>query len=136
MKEEVAAIPPEWFVAAGDAGEFWTDERCFITELVNDDKVPDVSLAIARIEPGVRTQLHSLSGVEEIYVVRSGHGVIEIDGVEQELGPGDQAIVPASVAQRITNTGPDDLSCYCLCRPRFRPGCDVCLLYTSDAADE
>jgi mannose-6-phosphate isomerase-like protein (cupin superfamily) len=132
LKEEVAAIPPEWFVAAGDAGEFWTNERCFITELVNDDKVPELSLAIARIEPGVRTQLHSLSDVEEIYVVRSGRGVIEIDGVEQEMGPGDQAIVPASVGQRVTNTGPDDLSCYCLCRPRFRPECYVNLEATTD----
>ena len=125
MKEQVAAIPPEWFVAAAEAGEFWTAERCFITEIVNDDKVPEVSLAIARIEPGVRTQLHSLSGVEEIYVVRSGRGIIEIDGVEQALGPGDQAIVPRSAAQRMTNTGQDDLSCYCLCRPRFRPECYI-----------
>ena len=107
MKEQVAAIPPEWFVAAAEAGEFWTAERCFITEIVNDDKVPEVS------------------GVEEIYVVRSGRGSIEIDGVEQALGPGDQAIVPRSAAQRMTNTGQDDLSCYCLCRPRFRPECYI-----------
>jgi mannose-6-phosphate isomerase-like protein (cupin superfamily) len=125
LKDRAATLAPDWYVSAGDAGEFWTAERCHITELVNSDKSPAVSLAIARIEPGVRTQLHSLSGVEEIYFVRSGRGVIEIDGVEQELTAGDQAIVPASAAQRITNTGTDDLSCYCLCRPRFRPECYV-----------
>ena len=73
----------------------------------------------------MRTQLHSLTGIEEIYIVRSGRGVIEIDGVEQELTAGDQAVVPASAAQRIRNTGSDDLHCYCLCRPRFRPECYV-----------
>jgi mannose-6-phosphate isomerase-like protein (cupin superfamily) len=121
MKEHATARPPDWYIPAGGAGEFWTGERCYITELVNNDKSPSVSLAVARVEPGVRTQLHSLSGIEEIYIVCSGRGVIEIDGVEQEVNTGDQAIVPASAAQRITNTGSDDLFCYCLCRPRFRP---------------
>ena len=121
MKQQAGARPPDWYIPAGGAGEFWTDERCFITELLNSDRSPDVSLAVARVEPGVRTQLHSLSGIEEIYIVRSGRGVIEIDGIEQDIAAGDQAIVPASAAQRITNTGSDDLCCYCLCRPRFRP---------------
>ena len=125
MNEQAGAPPPEWYIPAGDAGEFRTDERCHITELLNDDRSPDVSLAIARVEPGVRTQLHSLSGTEEIYIVRSGRGVIEIDGIEQEIAAGDQAIVPASAAQRVTNTGSDDLCCYCLCRPRFQPDCYV-----------
>ena len=125
MNEQSAARPPEWYIPAGDAGEYWTDERCYITELLNSDRSPEVSLAVARIEPGVRTQLHSLTGVEEVYVVRSGRGVIEIDGVEQALAAGDQAVVAASAAQRITNTGGDDLYCYCLCRPRFRPDCYV-----------
>ena len=125
MNEQAASSPPDWYIPAGATGEFWTGERCYITELLNDATSPDVSLAIARIEPGVRTQLHSLTGIEEIYIVRAGRGVIEVDGVEQELAAGDQAIVPASAAQRITNTGDDDLRCYCLCRPRFRPGCYV-----------
>ena len=123
MKEQVAALPPDWYVPAGNASEFWTPERCYITELVNSHKTPHVSLAIARIEPGVRTQLHALSGVEEIYLVRAGRGIIEIDGVEQELAEGDQAVVPASTAQRIMNVGASDLICYCLCRPRFQPEC-------------
>jgi mannose-6-phosphate isomerase-like protein (cupin superfamily) len=120
-----AGAPPEWYIPVGSAGEVLTDERCYITELLNSDRSPDVSLAVARVEAGVSTQLHSLSGVEEIYIVRSGRGVIEIDGIEQEIAAGDQAIVPASAAQRITNTGSDDLCCYCLCRPRFRPDCYV-----------
>jgi mannose-6-phosphate isomerase-like protein (cupin superfamily) len=125
MNEQAAARPPDWYIPTGGEEEFWTAERCHITELLNDARSPDVSLAVARIEPGVRTQLHSLTGVEEIYIVRSGCGVIEIDGVEQELAAGDRAIVPASAAQRIANTGNGDLCCYCLCRPRFRPECYV-----------
>ena len=125
MKENAELKPADWYIKATGNDEFWTSERCYITELVNSEKCTDVSLAVARIEPGVSTQLHALSGVEEVYVIRSGRGIIEIDGVEQQLGVGDQAIVPASTAQRITNIGADDLSCYCLCRPRFVPECYV-----------
>ncbi|EKF19949.1 hypothetical protein NA2_06393 [Nitratireductor pacificus pht-3B] len=101
--------------------EFWTDERCYITELMNTPASPDASLAIARVEPGVTTQLHRLEGVCERYVVRKGEGIVEIDGKSHRLGPGDQAIIPAGAAQRITNTGGGDLEFYCLCTPRFLP---------------
>jgi mannose-6-phosphate isomerase-like protein (cupin superfamily) len=100
--------------------EFWTDERCFITELVNHDASPDLSLAMGRVEPGVTTQLHSL-GVEELYTLKSGTGVLEVDGQTMPLGPGDSVRIACGQAQRITNTGGDDLWFYLVCRPRFTP---------------
>jgi len=114
-------MQPEWFVADADKGEFWTEERCHITELHNDERSPEASLAIARVEPGVTTQLHKLAGIAERYIVRKGRGVVEVDGVSQPLAMGDQAIIPADAAQRITNTGEEDLEFYCLCTPRFVP---------------
>ncbi|MDN2566669.1 cupin domain-containing protein [Aquibium sp. A9E412] len=112
---------PEWFVPREDRPEFWTEERCFITELMNTPKAPEVSLALCRVEPGVTTQLHRLDGVAERYVVRRGRGVVEIDGVAQRLAPGDQALIAAGAAQRITNDGDGDLEFYCVCTPRFEP---------------
>lgn len=109
------------FVAAGGAGEFWTGERCFITELHNCAASPEASLAVARVEPGVTTQLHALDGVTERYIVRRGEGLLEVDGERRELHVGDQYVIPAGAAQRITNTGPGDLEFYCLCTPRFFP---------------
>lgn len=108
-------------VFANDQGEFWTDERCYITELHNCDASPEASLAVARVEVGVTTQLHSLTGVIERYVLRQGEGILEVDGVKQKLGVGDQAVIPAGAAQRIENTGSVDLEFYCLCTPRFFP---------------
>lgn len=112
---------PDWFVENTGQEEFWTDERCYITELMNTPASPETSLAIARVEPGVTTQLHRLAGICERYVVRKGEGIVEIDGVRQQLGPGDQAIIPANAAQRITNTSDGDLEFYCVCTPRFIP---------------
>ena len=37
--------------------EFYTEERCYITELHNN---VDSSIARARVKPGVTTELHSL----------------------------------------------------------------------------
>lgn len=120
-------MTPEWFVGNAGGKEFWTEERCYITELLNDPASPDASLAIARVEPGVTTQLHKLVGVSERYILRKGTGVVEVDGVAQSVCVGDQAVIPAGGAQRITNTGDVDLEFYCLCVPRFRPECYVSL---------
>ena len=108
-------------IAAGGQGEFWTEERCFITELLNDAASPETSLALARVEPGVTTQLHRLDRVSERYIVRKGFGLLEVDGQTQEIGPGDSALIQAGAAQRITNIGDGDLEFYCLCTPRFQP---------------
>jgi len=109
------------FVPRSEQGEFWTDERCYITELHNSGASPDASLAIARVEPGVVTQLHRLDGVCERYIVRKGEGVLEVDGEKRTLAVGDQYVIPAGAAQRIENVGAGDLEFYCLCTPRFFP---------------
>lgn len=109
------------YVPAGGQSEFWTEERCFITELHNSAQSPEASLAVARVEAGVTTQLHRLNGVTERYIVRKGEGVLEVNGASQKLVAGDQVVIPAGAAQRIANTGSDDLEFYCLCTPRFLP---------------
>lgn len=103
--------------------EVWTDERCWITELLNDPAVPEVSLARCRVEPGVTTQLHRL-GVREWYVLESGRGCVEVGtAAPRSVGAGDVVEIPAGTAQRITNTGDVDLVFQCLCLPRFTPAC-------------
>lgn len=111
----------EHFIPASGGGEFATRERCFITEVLNDPQVPQVSLARCRVEPGVTTELHSLS-VDEVYVVTAGRGMMEIGaGRPFEVAPGDAVNIPAGVPQRIRNPGPGDLCFDCLCTPRFTP---------------
>lgn len=103
--------------------EVLTGERCFITELMNDPAIPEVSLAQCRVPPGTTTQFHKLS-VKEWYVVGEGTGLMEI-GAEGpfEIGPGDTVAIAAGTAQRVTNTGDSDLLFQCLCIPRFTPKC-------------
>lgn len=108
---------------AGSDEFVWTGERCYIRELINSGSVPDFSLADSRVEPGVVTELHSLS-VREWYYIQHGSGLMEVGGGDKiEVGPGDTVEIPAGVSQRITNTGLDDLLLQCVCLPRFTPDC-------------
>jgi len=45
--------------------EFYISERCYIMELSNSPDDPDVSIARARVEPGVTTGRHRLKGITE-----------------------------------------------------------------------
>lgn len=108
---------------ASASKEFYTGERCYITELLNDDSVPQTSLARSRVLPGVTTELHRLT-VAEWYVIGEGAGLMEVAGSDPfAVGPGDVVAVPPNISQRITNTGDSDLELQCLCLPRFTPEC-------------
>ena len=103
--------------------EAWTSERCFITELVNDAAWAAFSLARCRVEPGVTTELHTLS-VLEFYIIEHGQGRMRVgDEPPFDVGPGDTVTIPQQAPQRIANTGNDDLVFLCLCTPRFLPDC-------------
>jgi mannose-6-phosphate isomerase-like protein (cupin superfamily) len=105
---------------------FYTEERCHITEYMNTDRCGEVSLAQCRVAAGVTTQLHALS-VAERYVVQQGEGRMELGGDDPDtrqvfaVGPGDCVLIPPGCAQRIKNTGAQDLVFLCICTPRFQP---------------
>ena len=101
--------------------EFYTPERCYITELQNKDTDEACSIARARVVPGVTTKLHALRDTTERYVILEGQGAVEIDGCGPiTVSAFDVVNIPAGVSQKITNTGTSDLSFLCVCTPRFR----------------
>nr|MBV6628583.1 cupin domain-containing protein [Oceanococcus sp. HetDA_MAG_MS8] len=102
--------------------EFFTEERCSIVELSNDPRDPAVSIAQARVAPGVCTQWHRLEGIVERYVIVSGRGEAEVgDQDVARVGPQDVVWIPAGARQRIRNIGSDDLIFLAICTPRFIP---------------
>ena len=82
-----------------------------------------MSIARARVEPGVTTQPHRLRGVVERYLIIEGEGRATVGGAESDVRQGDVVLIPAGVSQQIANTGADDLVFYCICTPRFTPEC-------------
>jgi mannose-6-phosphate isomerase-like protein (cupin superfamily) len=104
--------------------EFLTPEGCWIVETWNDAGDAAVSVARARVQPGVTTKLHRLRGVVERYVIVSGNGFALIGGLEPaRVGPGDVVIIPDGTSQQVVNDTAVDLIFYCICSPRFTPGC-------------
>jgi mannose-6-phosphate isomerase-like protein (cupin superfamily) len=105
----------------GVHGEFYTDERCYITELHNTDADEDCSIARARVEPGVTTRLHRLEGTIERYVILEGMAEVRVGSAGPvAVQPLDVVNIPANAEQCIRNTGQGDLVFLCICTPRFR----------------
>ncbi len=105
-----------------EADAFFTDEGCYILETWNRTDDPAVSVARAKVEPGVTTRRHRLAGIAERYLILSGAGRVEVEGIPpQSVGPGDLVYIPADRGQRIANTGEGDLVFLAICTPRFVP---------------
>jgi mannose-6-phosphate isomerase-like protein (cupin superfamily) len=100
--------------------EKYFEEKCFITEILNSEEYPGMSISKARVNPGVTTVLHWLNNTEEKYFVLLGKGEMEIDGeLFGTVQAGDLVIIPMNSTQRIKNIGSDDLIFICICTPRF-----------------
>ena len=111
MMIEAAVIHPD------ESDEYGTEERCYILEMSNSTR--DEALSVAR---GVTTAWHYVEGTAERYVILSGEGRVEVEGLTPDsVASGDVVIIPPDVRQRITNVGSDDLVFLALCTPRFRP---------------
>ena len=102
------------------SSEFYTPERCHIIEVMNQEGI-GFSIARARIEPGITTQLHRLSGTWEAYYILSGRGSVQTGQEEnRSVVPGDIVLYSPHTPQCITNTGEFDLIFLCICIPRFK----------------
>ncbi|MFC5577844.1 cupin domain-containing protein [Lysobacter niabensis] len=112
MKESIRRFDP--------AAEFYTPEQCYIIELPNAPDDPELSIARARVAPGVTTRWHRLAGTTERYVIIEGRGRMDVGNLPaQEVAAGDVVLVPPSCPQRIANTGSVDLIFLAVCTPRF-----------------
>jgi mannose-6-phosphate isomerase-like protein (cupin superfamily) len=100
--------------------EFFTGEKCFITEMLNAENFSSFSIARARVASGVTTTLHRLLETDEVYYILSGNGEMEIDGEKMgTVTAHDMVFIPKNATQRITNTGVNDVVFLCICAPRF-----------------
>ncbi|WP_273149882.1 cupin domain-containing protein [Methylophaga thiooxydans] len=101
--------------------EYFFVEGCYINELSNGGLDPDVSIAQARVTPGVTTQWHRLNGTTERYVILDGEGEVEVgDCAPKQVKKGDVVIIPPQTRQRISNTSEEDLIFLAICSPRFQ----------------
>ncbi len=112
MRESIFRVTPK--------DEYFFVEGCFILEIHNSSEDREVSIARARVQPGVTTRRHRLEGVTERYLILEGVGLVEVGTLPpQKVSPGDVVFIPPACPQRITNIGTGDLVFLAVCSPRF-----------------
>ncbi len=93
---------------------------------MNDESSPGLSIARARVESGMTTAWYKLNGVTEHYLICSGQGRVDVEGISnQDVSEGDVISIPPNAPQRITNTGTEDLIFFAICTPCFTPACYI-----------
>lgn len=108
-------------VKANSLKETPTVEHCLITENYSNE---EVSIAQARVKPGITTLPHHLNSVNEIYLITSGEGQVDVGDLQStKVSAGDLIVIPAGTSQRISNIGKNDLVFYCICTPKFTSEC-------------
>ena len=98
---------------------FTTKDGSTIRSILDLSHAPvrNQSLAEATVPAGVATERHYHRVSEEFYFVLEGRGLMEVDGVEREVGPGDGVLIPPGAWHRIT--GIECLRFLCCCAPPY-----------------
>lgn len=107
-------------IKATSLKEYLTPEKCFIYENYGKEGENSLSIARARVEPGITTKTHYLDEIQEIYLIFHGKGKVFVGNFEPTIvSEGDVIVIPPKTSQKIQNIGSEDLIFYCICTPRF-----------------
>ncbi len=79
---------------------------------------PAQSLAESTLQPGQRTDRHYHRVAEEIYLILEGSGVVEVDGEERPVVPGDAVLIPPGAWHQLT-AGEAGVRLLCTCVPAY-----------------
>ena len=102
-----------------DQPAFTTKDGSTIREILHPSNSPvrHQSLAEASLPQAASTQRHHHKLSEEIYFLLEGTALMEIDGIEREVGPGDAILIPPGARHQITALSP--LRFLCCCAPPY-----------------
>ena len=79
--------------------------------------VENQSLAEATLPEGCATDRHYHKVSEELYFILEGEGMMEIDGEERAVGPGDGILIPPEAWHQIVAS--NHLRFLCCCAPPY-----------------
>jgi mannose-6-phosphate isomerase-like protein (cupin superfamily) len=94
---------------------FTTKDGSEIREFVHSEAQ---SLAEATLAPGQSTRRHYHLRSEEIYLITSGAGRMEVDGEAEDVVEGDAILIPAGAWHELL-AGPDGVRLLCSCVPPY-----------------
>lgn len=98
---------------------FTTKDGSQIRSILDRTNAPveNQSLAEASLPKGAATDRHYHKLSEELYFLLEGAGLMEIDGVSRQVGPGDAILIPPGAWHQITAI--TSLRFLCCCAPPY-----------------
>ena len=99
---------------------FTTNDGSTIRSLLDLSNAPvqKQSLAEATLPAGGETERHYHKLSEELYYLLEGKGLMEIEGEEREVRPGDAILIPSGAWHQIKAT--ESLRFLCCCAPPYQ----------------
>lgn len=103
-------------------------ERVYELAGPEDGNIYKHCIAIVDIDPGKSSKRHFHPSVEETYFVLSGRALVNIDGVDVIISPGDLVTIPTGVHHKVTNLSDSEvLQLYVTCAEPFTSECSIFL---------
>jgi mannose-6-phosphate isomerase-like protein (cupin superfamily) len=104
----------------GEQPPFTTKDGSTIRSILDRTNAPVVnqSLAEATLPGNGATDRHWHQISEEIYFILEGNALMEIDGVERNIGPGDAVLIPPGAWHQIT-ASERGVRFLCCCAPPY-----------------
>ena len=85
------------------------------TYLLKDNtSLNNLVVSSTTLHPGKSTRGHSHPGKEEVYMIMSGTGIMQLDDNEFDISGGEMSLIEDGVFHRVLNTGEEDLYMVCI----------------------
>jgi len=93
-------------------GQIVKDNETYI--LKDNTFLKNLVISSTTLHPGKSTRGHSHSGQEEVYMIISGSGSMELDNKKIDIQGGEMVLIEDGVFHRVHNTGNVDLYMVCI----------------------
>ena len=93
-------------------GQIVKDNETYI--LKDNTSLKNLVISSTTLHPGKSTRGHSHSGQEEVYMIISGFGEMELDDKKIDIQGGEMVLIEDGVFHRVHNTGEVDLYMVCI----------------------
>ena len=93
-------------------GDIVKDNETYL--LKDNSSLKNLTVSSTLLHPGKSTNGHKHPGKEEVYMIISGNGRMELDDKEIQVQGGEMVLIEDGVFHRVHNTGDVDLYMVCI----------------------
>lgn len=96
----------EFYTAFDIGGKVVKDNEVYT--LTDNTYLPNLILSETILHPGQQTRGHKHNGLDEVYFFKAGSGRIQIDEIQQRVGPGSIVLIKGGEFHKVFNGSETD----------------------------